>query len=156
MVDLRRHQQPILQFFETGLRRFRESFPTASVRHVALYCCPWSGWVSLCVDSVPQADQNCPDFEHVEIALYEATDWSSEYESEEYPRIRRLDGEVIEVDLDSGGDEAFNHVFFQFLSAVLALPETLKLLEALADKQVHVGVQMLDSGLNHSWLPDAV
>lgn len=155
MIDLRKHQGPLLRLLETGLRRFQESRPSVPVRHVALYSCPWSGWVSLCVDSAPQLEQNCPDFEYVEIALYEAPDWASEYDSAEAPRVARPDGEVVEVDLETEGDEGFNRVFFEFICDLLTGPEAASVLQSLPGPDVRVGVQMLDSNLSRSWVPDA-
>lgn len=151
MIDLRRHQGPILSFLESGLARFRRQHPDAPLGHVALYCCPWSGWVSLCLDRAAQLDQNCPDFEYAEFALYEANTWTEAYETEDPLTIVTASGVNIELDLDSTGDEALNAVFFDFLRELLADSSATHALRAAAGGGLRIGVQLLDSEFNEAW-----
>ncbi len=151
MIDLRRHRTQILDFFESGLVEFRHRHPDVAVGHVALYCCPWVGWVSLCIDQAVQLRQNCPDFGHVEVAIYEANDWPAEYESEGPLHIVTANGEDLEIDIESEGDEALNAVFFEFLGQLLANPAAAVLLRTVAAGPVRVGVQLLDSEFSDSW-----
>ena len=151
MIDLRRHHAPILSFLESGLAEFGRQHPDAPLGHAALYCCPWSGWVSLCLDRAVQLDQNCPDFEYTEFALYEASTWTAEYETEDPLTIVTASGEHLELDLDSVGDAALNAVFFDFLRQLLADPVATNALRAAAGGGVRVGVQLLDSQFNEAW-----
>ncbi len=156
MIDLREHRDPVLQFLEAGLGDFRRSHPSVPIGHVALYCCPWSGWVSLCLDSVEEEDQNCPDFLYVEAALYQADSWCTEYEDEEAPRVTTLAGRTVELDVEGEGDEAFNREFFEFLQALLRTPRAEAAVRAAAGDRARIGVQLLDSEFNDSWsLPAA-
>ena len=156
VIDLQSHRDPLLEFLELELRGFLERRPAARLRHVALYSCPWSGWVSLCLDSKERIDQNCPDFEHVEVALYEAPDWSSEYETSDMPEVSVADGLVRVIAVDSEGDEAYNEVFFSFLCDVLAAATGRGVLRELTRSGLRLGVQMLDSELNRTWRPAAI
>lgn len=151
LVDLRTHREPLLRFLETELEAFRTANPSVSVGHVALYSCPWSGWVALSLDSARQPDQNCPDFEHAEVGVYDAPEWSSEYEEASQPRITLLDGRVVEPDVEHGGDEAYNQVFFHFLCDVLQSAIEGGILEMGSGPRPRVGVQMLDSEFTRSW-----
>ncbi|MBT8488253.1 MAG: hypothetical protein HKN72_11050 [Gemmatimonadetes bacterium] len=151
MVDLRSHKEPLLRFLETELEAFRTANPSVSAGHVALYSCPWSGWVALSLDSTPRPDQNCPDFEHTEVGIYDAPEWSSEYEEASQPRITLLDARVVEPDVEHDGDEAYNEVFFDFLCVVLQSAIETGILEMDSGPRPRVGVQMLDSGFNRSW-----
>ena len=109
--------------------------------------------MSVCIDSKPRVDQNCPDFEHVEVALYEAPAWCTEYEESRRAEIRGTEGVVWEIDVVEEGDEAFNRPFFDFLCRVLRAPPVQALIRAHASSNVRLGVQMLDSELNTTWSP---
>lgn len=151
MVDLRAHTTPVLRFIETELKAFRRAHPSVEPGHVALYSCPWSGWVALSVDSTPQPDQNCPDFEHPEVGLYDASEWSSEYEEVDQPTITLPDGRVVRPDVEGEGDEAYNRVFFDFLCDVLQSAVEAGSLDSGSGPRPRVGVQMLDSAFSRSW-----
>ena len=152
MIDLREHAVPLRRFVESSLSTFLETNPALSIGHVALYSCPWSGWVSLCVDSRPHQDQNCPDFDHAEVAIYEAEDWSEEYESSDSPEIVGLDGIILKPDITEEGDEAFNRPFFDFLCGILRhVPPSGILSQQQRQPDVRAGVQLLDSAFTDSW-----
>jgi hypothetical protein len=151
MIDFRDHREPVIRFLESGLITFRESHPSDRIGHVALYCCPWSGWVSLCIDPAAQDNQNCPDFKHVWVALYTATSWSEEYEQVPRPEITTLAGQSVVLDIEGEGDEAINREFFGFLRALLHSPEAEAAVRGAADGSVRIGVQLLDSSFSESW-----
>ena len=73
MIELKKYYEPVRDFLLAGIERFRSDHPKISSPHVALYCCPWTGWISLCLNGSVQKDQNCPDFEFVEFALFETS-----------------------------------------------------------------------------------
>jgi hypothetical protein len=151
MIDLREHAHPIREWLVDGLLRFRLERPSIPATHVALYCCPWSGWISLCVDPNVQLDQNCPDFEFVEVALYEASDWASQYEEDDELLVMDANGSSQVADIDSEGDEALNRLFFEFLFALLTAPETVKAIAHVSSVTKRLGVQLLDSKYGSSW-----
>lgn len=152
MIDLRGYRFPILSFLESELAEFVRQHPEAALGHVALYCCPWSGWVSLCIDSAVQLDQNCPDFEYPEVALYQASTWAAEYENEDTLTIVTTNGEHLVVDPEPEGDEALNAVFFDFLRGLLVDPAATEAISSAAKRGVRVGVQLLDSRFNEAWM----
>jgi hypothetical protein len=155
MIDLRDYVEPIAAFLDGELAAFRRRHPDIVSPHIALYSCPWSGWVSLCLDSEPQVDQNCPDFELVEFALFEAPAWGAEYEEHAVLEIVGVDGTSQVVDTDLEGDEGINRVFFEFLRSVLASERTEASLVRLGLRPSRLGVQMLDSLFESSWKPIA-
>ncbi|MEM8605735.1 MAG: hypothetical protein AAGF92_01420 [Myxococcota bacterium] len=151
MIDLRAHERPLQSFLATALDQFTRKEPELTFGQVSLYCCPWAGWVSLCINETPQPAQNCPDFDYVEVALYDAPEWSDEYQNEPLIRIIASDGECLELDLEAFGDEVMNAVFFDFLRGLLSQPATLRTLREAAGGELRVGVQLLDSEFNEAW-----
>ncbi|MCB9856692.1 MAG: hypothetical protein H6818_13510 [Phycisphaerales bacterium] len=151
MADLREHREPLLRFIESGLRKFRLHHPDTAVGHIALYCCPWSGWVSLCLNRSPAPDTNCPDFDFVEFAFYGAEEWANEYESDELMKVIDLDGREHLLDIETLGDEAIDHAFFEFLRRLLQSTDGISALSPIADRPLWAAVQMLDSQYNESW-----
>jgi hypothetical protein len=151
MIDLREHEQPILSFLQQSLTTFREANPDVRVGHTGLYCCPWSGWVSLCINPTAEAEPNCPDFEFVEVALYEAPAWASEYEEAEPLVVTTLAGIPLEVAVEVEGDEALNRIFYEFLRQLLRGAQAVEALRKVVAGPTRVGVQLLDSEFNESW-----
>jgi hypothetical protein len=155
MIDLKSSAEPLVMFLDAQLAAFRAKHPEVASPHVALYSCPWSGWVSLCLDPTAQAEQNCPDFEFVEFAIFEAHEWTTEYE--EQPRLEILDlhgaTQIVEPEVD--GDEALNRVFFEFLKAILVGQEATAAVRRSGLRPSRLGVQMLDSEYSSSWEPTA-
>lgn len=152
MIDLREHSGRIVAWLAAELVRFRLEHADVPSPHVALYCCPWSGWISLCLDPEAQLEQNCPDFEFVEFALYEAPEWAAQYEEDDTLTIVDADGNKHLVELASDGDEGLNHIFFEFLRSLLAS----RTREAITNAQIRpkrLGVQLLDSEYGDSWEP---
>ncbi|HEY0466373.1 MAG TPA: hypothetical protein VGC79_19320 [Polyangiaceae bacterium] len=151
MIDLREHSGPITAFLLAELARFGQEHPDVPSPHVALYCCPWSGWVSLCLNRTGEIEQNCPDFEFVEFALYEAPVWAKQYESEERLTVVDSAGLRHEVDVEAEGDELLNGLFFAFLADLLAAPRVLASLNAANLRPTRFGVQLLDSEYGSTW-----
>ncbi|MCC6983406.1 MAG: hypothetical protein IT535_09065 [Bauldia sp.] len=150
MIDLRDHVDPIRLWLIEGLVRFQSEHPTIRAEHVALYCCPWAGWISLCLDSNPQLDQNCPDFEFVEFTLYDAPGWAADYEAAEgQPTVINTRGEEQSV---VDGDEGLNRLFFEFLGDLMVDRSTMTAIGAVMRPR-RVGVQLLDSQFTLSWEP---
>ena len=150
MIKLIDHHKPILDFLTSALRRFRDDHRQVPVRHVALYCCPWSGWISLCLDSSLQEDQNCPEFEFVEFDLYEDKSWVTEYEAD-IPKVMTVDGTVHDVDIESEGDEALNRLFYDFLVGLLSTTDAESIVDSIIGRPVRLGVQLLDSQYETTW-----
>ena len=155
MIDLRQHREPLLRFIESALTEFRRTHPAEPIRHVALYCCPWRGSVWLCLDPAQQGNQNCPDFLHSQVAVYQATQWAEEYEQAAAMELIDLAGQTREVDITAEGDEALNGMFFGFLTTVLHEPSSEATIRRVAGNSVRLGVQCLDSAFNESWSPAA-
>jgi hypothetical protein len=153
MIDLREHSGPINELLIAGLARFGFEHPDVPSPHVALYCCPWSGWVSLCLDRTGQLEQNCPDFEFVEVALYQAPAWAMQYEGEDRMTVIDSDGLQHVFDIESEGDEVLNCLFFAFLRELLSAPQTLASINSVNIRPARLGVQLLDSEYSTSWEP---
>lgn len=154
MIDLRMHSQAVIVFLRTGLAEFRQQHPDICPLHVALYCCPWSGWISLCLDRNVQPEQNCPDFEFSEFSIYDTTDWAAKYEDESLLRIVGTHRTECTVDLEVDDDEAFNRPFFDFLCELLSGDDARAAIMASGLQPSHLGVQMLDSEYSVCWQRD--
>jgi hypothetical protein len=111
--------------------------------------------VSLCLDPVAQEDQHCPDFKHIEVALYKAGSWSEDYEESHTPQVITLAGQTVALDIDGEGDEAINRELFEFLRALLRAPDAEAAVLAATGCPARLGVQLLDSAFNDSWSPAA-
>ncbi|MGB5812658.1 MAG: hypothetical protein WBG86_19140 [Polyangiales bacterium] len=134
-----------MDFLRSGLGDFARHHEDVSIGHVALYCCPWSGWTSLCLNRAVQLDQNCPDFDYFEHALYHAPNWATQYESERRLEVATLRGEHVSIDVDIEGDEALNAVFAAFLKAILTEPSSAQAIQDAAGPGVRVGAQLIDT-----------
>ena len=74
MIRLKDYKKRISESLDTALQRFAAEHPKERPTTSALYCCPWSGWVSLCIntgDTDQDHRDNCPDFDYCEYDLME-------------------------------------------------------------------------------------
>ena len=113
MIQFSDDQEQISQFLETSLNKFRaEQQDPASM---GIYCSPQSGWLTTNFNSIQtlaEANNNCPDFEFVEFDILELPAWQEEYESEE-PVFKTANAELtLTADM---GDEDLNEFIFNFL-----------------------------------------
>lgn len=136
MIQLENETEKILQFIQNGITAFETTHGKAG--SMGLYCCPWSGWLSLCFNktrTIAETQQNCPDFEFVEFAMLDRSAWADEYESDNMS-FRFENAELVRD--ETFGDEQLNRFVFNYLETLL--PEIQKTFAA------PVLLQMLDSG----------
>lgn len=141
----------MLRLIESGLNEFRRAHREEPIGHVALYCCPWRGWVVLCLDPAQRSNQNCRDFRHFQVAAYPVAQWAEEYEQAPALELVDLAGQTHVVDITAEGDEALNLLFFEFLTRLLHEPSVETAVRRVAGGTVRIGVQCLDSAFNESW-----
>ncbi|MES1182015.1 MAG: hypothetical protein ABUL44_04380, partial [Flavobacterium sp.] len=82
---------------------------------VGIYCCPWSGWLTVNFNlrkSLENTNNNCPDFEFVEFDMLDFPEWRSEYESND--QTYQTGNTVIQFNHERGDDE-LNKIFFSYL-----------------------------------------
>ncbi len=150
MIHLDSFRTKVTDLMKRGLARFLAEHPETNVTSVALYCCPWTGVLSLCLNTGDRmevmAQENCPDFAFVEFDSEEFPEWVKEYESEK-PKVI-IGARTRSIDVEEGGDEAFNEPFFNLL--VSTLKKHVKE-HPLPAHVLWTGVQMLDSGFVEFW-----
>lgn len=151
MITLQDYKPKITAMLDEALPRFAAEHPTVRITAIALYCCPWTGVLSLCLNSTDTAtkhEDNCPDFEYVGYDEMCFDEWQEDYESEK-PKVKISALRTYKHDHDGdGGDEAFNEPFFKFLVDLAQdyfKPGRSKV------RATWIGVQMLDSGLVKFW-----
>jgi len=151
MITLQDYKPKITVMLDEALARFATENPTVSPTMIALYCCPWTGLLSLCLnstDTATQHEKNCPDFEYVGYEEMCFDEWQEEYESEA-PEVKLPDRHTYIHDHDSDdGDEAFNKPFYKFL---VAFAQDYFKQSRIKLRPTWIGVQMLDSGLAKFW-----
>jgi WD40 repeat protein len=149
MINLGSYRKNVNDLLQRGLARFAKENPEVNTTAVALYCCPWTGVLSLCLTTgdTPEtmAQENCPDFAFVEFDSEEFPDWVEEYESDT-PQLK-TGARTLSVNLEEG-DESFNEPFFNFL--VSTLKKHIKEYP-LSVNVLWAGVQILDSGFVEFW-----
>jgi hypothetical protein len=151
MITLQDYEPKITATLDEVLPRFAAEHPTIRVTAIALYCCPWTGTLSLCLndtDTATEHEENCPDFEYVGYEEISFDEWQQEYLSKT-PKVKLSALHTYEHDHDGdGGDEAFNEPFFKFLVDLAQeyfKPGRSKI------RATWIGVQMLDSRLVKFW-----
>ena len=137
MINLNNNTVGIMEFVSSSIERFRSD--KGNPNSIGIYCCPWSGWISVNFNiekTLTETYNNCPDFEYVEFDLLDIPEWQDEYESDN-PEFKI--GEAIKVhDIDLG-DENFNNLIFYYLR-----PITVELKD---NYEFDFLLQMLDSNL---------
>ncbi|MGC1630511.1 MAG: hypothetical protein WA749_00215, partial [Gelidibacter sp.] len=66
MIDLNRNSEKIKEFVNSSIDRFQSE--NKKPNSIGIYCCPWSGWISINFNvnkKLSESDKNCPDFEYV-------------------------------------------------------------------------------------------
>ena len=118
MIDLKDDNEKIMQFIIAGLENFSKEVREPAI--MGIYCCPWSGWITLNFNisySFSEVSYSCPDFEFVEYDFIEFKHWEEEYES--------LEGLWTDNNLKvygvnrSEGDEGLNKFFFDYLKDIV-------------------------------------
>lgn len=118
MVVLDNYKEKISDFIFESVDKFTVQHGDPS--SVGIYCCPWSGWVSVNFNrskSFEETNQNCPDFEYVEYELLDFPEWEDEYNGDK-PMYQTGD-KIIQVSHEEGGEE-LNRIFFSFLFPIIA------------------------------------
>ena len=147
MITLKNFKPRIVAFIDAGLARFTSEHPTENPTTIGIYSCPWSGWVSLCInvgDTDDTHKRNCPDFKFVGYAIVQLPEWEEEYFSDAQ-EVQVSESHIVSPSADEG-DEGYNKPFFDFLTEIAK--------EYFKDGRVRttwVGVQMLDSALVKFW-----
>lgn len=148
MIDLDNHRSPLLKFVNHSISEFSRLHHEIRVTCVALYCCPWAGWVSINFDTNRES-YNCPDFSFCAFKIYDVQQWQDECAKNEL--LLRLNGEIIHIN-DEEDDETLNNIVFRFLVNVMKQPEIVNRVIALnRDISYRIGVQMLDSEYVDFW-----
>src|SRR5689334_12991256 len=118
MIDLTKYKPKIVAKLDKALPKFAAKHPKVKVTAIGLYCCPWTGTLSLCLnttDTAKKHEDNCPDFEYFGWEEMSFDEWQEEYESEA-PEVKISATKTYKHDHQGdGGDEAFNEPFFDFL-----------------------------------------
>jgi hypothetical protein len=149
MVALQDYKPKITAMLDEALPRFAAEHPAIVITAIALYCCPWTGTLSLCLNSADTAtkhEDNCPDFQYVGYEQMRFDEWQEEYESDE-PEIKLSPLRTYKHGHDDG-DEAFNEQFFKFL---VDLAHDYFNSGRSRFRATWIGVQMLDSDLSRFW-----
>ena len=136
MIELEKYNDEIERFIRESIKRFENEIREPS--SIGIYCCPWSGWISMnfnVTKTLEETGMNCPDFEFVEFDLIDFAIWQDEYESDQ-PQWK-YQQKIYRDDFDQG-DEGVNKFFFYYLET---------LLETMNFKSYRVLLQMLDSSL---------
>lgn len=137
MVKLDNSKDMVKEFIVNSTQRF--STENEHPNSIGIYCCPWSGWITTNFNinrSLPETENNCPDFEFVEYDYLELQEWQNEYEREN-PAFKS-NGEIKYHNHDLG-DEHFNRLIFEFLKPILS--------EIKQKFESDLLIQMLDSEL---------
>ena len=116
MINLEDYTVTIEEFVKTSIDKFLAE--QDKINSIGVYCCPWSGWISMCFNvenTIENTHTNCPDFEFVEFDFLELVGWQEEYESDSATfvfKTKKLLGH-------DGGDEALNELVFGFLKPIV-------------------------------------
>ncbi|MGD1895290.1 MAG: hypothetical protein ACFB15_32445 [Cyclobacteriaceae bacterium] len=117
MVDLEEYRSEIEHFLIDGISKFRREVGEPNL--IGVYCCPWSGWISLNFNvkkKLSETKENCPDFEYVEFNMIDFESWADEYESEQ--PVWRYRNSIYQDNLDEG-DAGLNRLFFIFMKELI-------------------------------------
>ncbi|MCX2745830.1 hypothetical protein OO013_18250 [Mangrovivirga sp. M17] len=137
MIDLNDNTAGIKEFVSTSIERFRSE--KGNFNSIGIYCCPWSGWISINFNiekTLTETDNNCPDFEYVEFGLLDIPEWQDEYENDN-PEFKI--GDTIKIHDHDLGDENFNSLIFDYLRPITV--------EIKDNYKSDFLLQMLDSNL---------
>lgn len=135
MTDLDNTTGKIKAFLNASILKFQSENNTPS--SIGVYCCPWSGWISMHFNATKKLDEtknNCLDFEFVEFDFMEIPEWKNEYTTDN-PEFK-LNGSIHTHDPDFG-DEAFNQLIFDYLKPIVT--------ELKESYHSEILLQMLDS-----------
>lgn len=137
MVNLKEDSENINQFIISGFERFSNEVQRPTM--MGVYCCPWSGWITLNFNityNLNEAFYSCPDFEFVEYEIIEFKHWEEECESMAgIWSDNKLETYQFNI---NDGDEGINKFFFFYLkNLIINLNQQYKLPAVL--------IQMLDS-----------
>ncbi|MEM9672722.1 MAG: hypothetical protein AAF992_09000 [Bacteroidota bacterium] len=136
MVNLEEYRSEIEHFLIDGISKFKRE--VGEPNSLRVYCCPWSGWISLNFNvkkKLAETKDNCPDFEYVEFDMIDFESWADEYESEQ-PGWRYRNS--IYEDNSDEGDTGLNRFFFIFMKQLIQKMN-------VGDTAPIILLQMLDS-----------
>ena len=176
MIDLRADMARVRAFLIGGLEAFRAERPAIRVSMVAVYCCPWAGWLVLSLDTREHSDahvaewaprdaargvewagqdhagrfcDNAPDMEFHAWRELAMEHWQAECEGPSRT-ILQLDGRVW---APSTANEDYNRPFFEALvPTVREVGHHPALARLELDATWRSGVQMLDSQFAEYWV----
>jgi hypothetical protein len=135
MIILANYTDIIIDFVNQSTEAFR--LQNGDFNSVGIYCCPWSGWISINFNinqSIGDTENSCPDFEFVEFDILEVDEWQQEYESET-PAFT-IGNDVVELEAFPA-NEVWNEIFFKFLLPIVV--------EISENNKKPMLLQMLDS-----------
>lgn len=134
MIDLDGFKGKIEVFWVEAIRKFSYFQHDAQVTCVALYCCPYAGWLTINFDTEKDSD-NCPDFTFSAFDILQLEEWQQEYEN--FPILNiKINGEVKQFETEKDGDEVFNEIVFNYLKKLLQDPNLISTTDEL-NKGVH-------------------
>jgi hypothetical protein len=122
MVVLDDYKSKIDEFIVEAVQKFKTLH--GSPNSVGIYCCPWSGWLTINFNlkkTLQETDNNCPDFEFVEFDVLDFPKWQDEYETND-PKYQ-TGKTVIEFNHEDG-DEKLNKIFFSYLLPIVTETKT--------------------------------
>lgn len=171
MLDFRKNIPEIKKCVVQGILSFEKEYPNVKWSMLALDSCPWMGFVAINIDTQANSDSqvrkfqsngsdwygedewgkfndNCADFEFVEVRRLEMPEWEKKYNSEENSLIEYIDvnGSEKILDLDAEGDWGFCRIVFELLKPILL--EVIDDIQKLTNNRgdiCRVGVQLYDS-----------
>jgi hypothetical protein len=179
VIDLRNDTAAIGAWCREGIRAFAQEYPDTVVATVALYACPWAGWLLLTLDTPEHSNShvarwgsrgipwigkdeygmfcdNPPDFAFNEWRSFECDHWRAEYEGSA-PLVINHDGVTVQPPTRDGqpgyeGDEGYNRVFHPALVASLRNVELDSGFGGVnRAAPFRLGVSMVDSRLSVFW-----
>jgi hypothetical protein len=127
MFKIKNDSENIKQFIVVGLERFSKEVRKPVM--MGIYCCPWSGWITLNFNISYKFNKEsyyCPDFEFVEYNMLEFKHWEKEYLASE--GIWTDDTLKVYHTNHDKGDDGLNKFFFDYLKdLIVTLNEKYKL-----------------------------
>lgn len=172
MIDLETARRPLHELIKKSLSSFAAEQPHVTWSTLALYACPWAGWIMTHLDTEANSDatvaafedqgpdwygedqwgrfnNNCPDFEFFEWRELQVKHWRTEYEETDPIHVRDLSGRDHHIGTEN---EAINGLVFEFLRAVLLeYVDTVKADPLMLQSRRRFGVQLLGSAFSEFW-----
>jgi hypothetical protein len=176
VIDLRVDAPRVRDAFLRGVEFFERDQIGVPVATIAIYCCPWAGWLRIAIDTRERSDahvkrwlpkyeargmkwpgsdemglfcSNAPDFAYRGWRDIDFAHWHDEYKGDSRSVVG-LDGHI---DHPSTASDDYNQPFYNMLvSTVRDLEGDPTIARIEAAEPLRLGVQMLDSRFVIYWV----